>query len=148
MFKRWPKTCAGNVRGILLFSKVANHVNGNCAGRFGVFKGWRKNECWTCADHEDLHNIYIYIYIRPEPEPGVPGPGDRACSGNRSLFGFAAFGGEAKRPLVSGKCVARWPWYPGRNRLSLPSDAAKPTGNGGGFRPTPFLMSFAAGGGH
>ena len=69
VFKRWPKTCAGNVRGILLFSKVANHVNGNCAGRFGVFKGWRKNECWTCADHEDLHKtkpkkqIYIYIYI-------------------------------------------------------------------------------------
>ena len=66
-------TCAGNVRGILLCSKVAKHVCGKCAGRFGVFKGWQKNECWKCArkfvvtcdsvdelsDHEHLHIVAI-----------------------------------------------------------------------------------------
>ena len=59
VLQRWQKTCAGNVRGILLCSKVAKHVCGKCAGIFGVFKGWQTNECWTCADHEDLHTVAI-----------------------------------------------------------------------------------------
>ena len=56
---KMAKTCAGNVRGILLCSKVAKHVCGKCAGIFGVFKGWQTNECWTCADHENLHTVAI-----------------------------------------------------------------------------------------
>ena len=53
------KPCAGNVRGDLLCSKGGKNVCGKCAGIFGVFKGWQTNECWTCADHENLHTVAI-----------------------------------------------------------------------------------------
>ena len=45
VFKKWPKTCAGSVRGNLLCFGVAKHVCGKCAGNFAAFKRWQT----TCA---------------------------------------------------------------------------------------------------
>jgi hypothetical protein len=34
------------------------------------------------------------------------------CSRNEWFVGLAAEGGNAKKPLISGKRVVSWPWYP------------------------------------
>ncbi len=44
--------------------------------------------------------------------PRVPRPKNHTCSGKSCLFGIAAFGGKAKKQLVSGKCVVPWPRHP------------------------------------
>ena len=45
--------------------------------------------------------------------PGEPRQTNHTFSGRYCLFGLAAEGGKANKPVVSGKCMVFWPWYPG-----------------------------------
>ncbi len=52
--------------------------------------------------------------------PGAPRPKPPHVSRKRVVFGLAAESGKARKPLVSGKCVVCWPWYPSIQKIVWP----------------------------
>ncbi len=50
----------------------------------------------------------------------MPRPKNHTVSMDKYIFGFTAFGGMAPKPLVAGKCVVVWPWFPKRPKTTWP----------------------------